>query len=159
VVESNRPSKCYHLVVDGFLSMYWLFKEEPTSYSYNRLVADGKTTWEGVHNNLALNHLRQVKKGDQIFFYHTGDEKAVIGIMVASGAAYSKDGKPLSESKEVAVEVAPVRKLKVSVSLKEIKSDPKFNDFYLVRISRLSVMPVTKEQWEEILRMSNKTPV
>ena len=136
---------------------FWLFKEEPTHYSYDDLVKDGSTAWEGVHNNLALKNLRQVKKGDQIFYYHTGDEKAVVGIMKAVADAYSADGDaPLATSKEVGVKVAPLRKLKNPVSLHEIKADPKFKDFLLVKISRLSVMPVTKEHWDEILEMSNE---
>jgi predicted RNA-binding protein with PUA-like domain len=137
---------------------YWLFKEEPTHYSYDDLVKDGSTAWEGVHNNLALKNLRLVKKGDQIFYYHTGDEKAVVGIMKALGDAYSAEAKvPLATSKEVGVKVGPLRKLENSVSLQEIKSSAKFKNFLLVKISRLSVMPVKNEQWEEILKMSLKS--
>jgi predicted RNA-binding protein with PUA-like domain len=134
--------------------MYWLFKEDPESYTFAQLEKDRKTAWEGVHNNLALKHLRQVKKGDLIFFYQTGDEKRVIGIMKAAGDAYSKEKTDLASSKEIAVDVTPVRKLKDPVPLQMIKSNPKFKDFLLVRISRLSVMPVTSEQWEEILQIS-----
>ena len=134
---------------------YWLFKEEPAHYSYDDLVKEGSTTWEGVHNNLAVKNLRAVKKGDQIFYYHTGEEKAVVGIMKAVGDAYSVDKVPLASSKEVGVKVSPVRKLANPVSLQKIKASSKFKDFLLVKISRLSVMPVTKEQWEEILKMSD----
>jgi len=136
--------------------MYWLFKEEPESYSYEDLVKDGNTTWEGVHNNLALKHLRQVKMGDQIFFYQTGDDKSIVGIMKALTDAYSTDKMELPTSKEVALKVGPVGRLKNPVSLHEIKSKPKFKDFLLVKISRLSVMPVTKDQWDEILKLSEK---
>jgi predicted RNA-binding protein with PUA-like domain len=140
--------------------MNWLFKEEPAHYSYDDLVKDDSTSWEGVHNNLALKNLRQVKKGDQIFYYHTGDEKSIVGIMKAMGDAYSVDTKtPLPTSKEVGVKVEPLRKLKNPVSLHEIKANSKFKDFLLVKISRLSVMPVTREQWEEILKMSEKSPI
>src|ERR1700730_12853323 len=139
--------------------MNWLFKEEPTHYSYDDLVKDDTTVWEGVHNNLALKNLRQVKKGDQIFYYHTGDEKSIVGIMKAMGDAYSVDTKaPLPSSKEVGVKVGPLRKLRNPVSLHEIKANLRFKDFLLVKISRLSVMPVTREQWEEILKMSEKSP-
>jgi predicted RNA-binding protein with PUA-like domain len=139
--------------------MNWLFKEEPTHYSYDDLVKDGSTSWEGVHNNLALKNLRQVKKGDQIFYYHTGDEKSVVGIMKALGDAISTDSNaPVSTSKEVTLKVGPLRKLRTPVSLQEIKSSSKFKDFLLVKISRLSVMPVTQEQWDEILKMSEKSP-
>ena len=138
-------------------ALYWLFKEEPEHYSYDNLAKDGGTAWEGVHNNLALKNLRQVKKGDQIFYYHTGDQKAVVGIMKAVGDAYSVDGKTaVDSSKEIGVKVAPVKKLKNPVSLHEIKANPKFKDFLLVKISRLSVMPVTKDQWDEILKMADK---
>jgi len=135
--------------------MYWLFKEDPESYSYEQLQKEKATAWEGVHNNLALKNLRQVKKGDLAFFYQTGDDKSVVGIMKATSGAYSKEkGSDLASSKEIAVDVAPVKKLKNPVSLHTIKSDPKFKDFILVRFSRLSVMPVTKEQWDEILKIS-----
>jgi predicted RNA-binding protein with PUA-like domain len=134
--------------------MYWLFKEDPESYSFAQLEKDRRTVWEGVRNNLALKHLRQVKKGDLIFYYETGDTKSVMGIMKASGDAYSKDKSDLLASKEVAVDVVPLRKLKSPVSLQKIKSSSKFKDFLLVRISRLSVMPVTNDQWDEILKIS-----
>jgi len=135
--------------------MLWLFKEDPESYSFEQLQKDGKTAWEGVHNNLALKNLRQVKKGDQIFYYQTGDDKSVVGIMKATSDAYSREkGVDLAASKEVAVEVTPVRKLKSPVSLHTIKASSKFKDFILVKFSRLSLMPVTKEQWEEILEIS-----
>jgi predicted RNA-binding protein with PUA-like domain len=136
--------------------MLWLFKEDPESYSYDQLAKDGKTVWEGVHNNLALKNLRQVKKGDQIFYYETGDNKSVMGIMKAMSDAYSKEkAKELAASKEVAVDVAPIKKMKNPVSLHTIKANPRFKDFILVKFSRLSVMPVTKEQWEGILKLSD----
>jgi predicted RNA-binding protein with PUA-like domain len=134
--------------------MYWLFKEDPDSYSFDSLLRDKKTVWEGVQNNLALIHLRQVKKGDLILFYHTGDEKSVVGIMKASGEAYSKNGGDLSKSREVAVEVVPLKKLTKPVPLASVRSNPKFKDFLLVKISRLSVMPVPKNLWDEILKMA-----
>jgi len=137
--------------------LLWLFKEDPESYSFDQLQKDGETVWEGVHNNLALKNLRQVKKGEQIFYYETGDNKSVVGIMKSSSDAYSNEkGSDLAAAKEVAVDVLPIRKLRNSVSLHSIKSNSKFKDFILVRFSRLSVMPVTKEQWDEILKMSEK---
>ena len=135
--------------------MLWLFKEDPESYSYEQLTKDGKTAWEGVHNNLALKNLRQVMKGDQIFYYETGDNKSVVGIMKATSDVYSKEKTTdLASSKEIAVDVRPVKKLKNPVSLHTIKADQKFKDFILVKFSRLSVMPVTKDQWDEILKIS-----
>ena len=135
--------------------MYWLFKEDPESYSFEQLQKEKSTAWVGVHNNLALKNLRQVKKGDLAFFYQTGDDKSVVGITKATSDAYSTEkGTDLAASKEIAVDVAPVKKLKSPVSLHTIKANPKFKDFILVRFSRLSVMPVTKEQWDEIIKTS-----
>jgi predicted RNA-binding protein with PUA-like domain len=132
--------------------MKWLFKEEPSHYSYDDLVRDGKTSWTGVRNPLAQKHLRSVKKGDEIFFYHTGDEKSVVGIARAAGNAYldpaDKTGK-LS-----AVDVTPVKKLRTPVTLASIKADRRFASFPLTRVPRLSVMPVSDDEWELILSMS-----
>ena len=112
--------------------------------------------WSGVKNPLAQKHLRAVKKGDRIFYYHTGDEKAVVGIAKALADAYpdpeDKTGKP------VVVDVAPVKKLPRPVTLAEIKADPAFKDFPLVRISRLSVMPVTDAEWKRIETMATCSP-
>jgi predicted RNA-binding protein with PUA-like domain len=132
--------------------MNWLFKEEPTHYSYDDLVRDGKTSWTGVKNPLAQKHLRQVKKGDRVFYYHTGDEKSVVAVAKAVTDAYA-DPKDKS-GKLAAVDVAPVRKLPRPVLLAEIKAKPVFNDFPLVRISRLSVMPVSDREWSEIEKMA-----
>lgn len=132
----------------------WLFKEEPAHYSYDDLVRDKETRWSGVKNNLALKFLRTVKEGDPIMYYHTGDEKSVVGIMKAKSDAYSTSGTELARSKDVEVLVAPVRKLSNPVALSSIKSDPRFAQFPLVRISRLSVMPVEVEIWDAILAMS-----
>jgi len=132
--------------------MNWLFKEEPTHYSYDDLARDGKTSWSGVKNPLAQKHLRSVKKGDRIFYYHTGDEKAVVAIAKAAGDAYPD---PKDESGKLStVDVAPVRKLARPVTLAEIKAKAFFKDFPLVRISRLSVMPVADREWAEIEKMA-----
>jgi predicted RNA-binding protein with PUA-like domain len=136
--------------------MNWLFKEEPANYSFDALVKDGKTVWSGVKNPLAQKHLRSVKKGDTIFYYHTGDEKSVVGIARATGDAYSDpDDKT---GKAAVVDIAPVKKLARPVTLKEIKADPAFKDFALVRISRLSVMPVSAAEWRRIEKLSTSTP-
>jgi len=132
--------------------MHWLFKEEPTHYSYDAFVKDGETTWSGVKNPVAQRHLHAVKKGDQIFYYHTGDEKQIVGIAKATSDAYD-DPKDKS-GKFAVVDVAPVKKLKRPVTLKEIKADPSFKDFPLVRISRLSVMPVSDAEWTRIEKLS-----
>ena len=136
--------------------MLWLFKEDPETYSFDLLTNEGKTLWEGVHNNLALIHLRQVREGDKILYYETGDKKSVVGIMKASEDARSLDDNAhdIAKSKQVAVEVVPIRRLARPVSLSEIKASPKFRDFALVKISRLSVLSVSRDQWDEILKMS-----
>jgi predicted RNA-binding protein with PUA-like domain len=132
--------------------MPWLFKEEPTHYSYDDLVRDGKTTWTGVRNPLAQKHLRSVEQGDRIFFYHTGDQKSVVGIMKATGAAYPDPAD--KTGKLYAVDVAPVKKLKNPVTLASIKANAAFAAFPLVRLSRLSVMPVNEDEWARIEKMS-----
>ena len=132
--------------------MQWLFKEEPSNYSYDALERDGKTSWTGVKNPLAQKHLRAVKKGDRIFFYHTGDEKAVVGIAKAADAAYPDPAD--KTGKLYAVDVLPVKKLKNPVTLAAVKADKFFASFALVRMSRLSVMPVDDDQWERIVKMS-----
>jgi predicted RNA-binding protein with PUA-like domain len=125
-----------------------LFKEEPANYSYDELAKDKKTVWSGVKNPVAQRNLRSVKKGDQIFYYHTGDEKSVVGIAKALGDAYPDPAD--KTGKAHVVDVGPVRKLARPVTLKEIKADTWFKDFDLVRVSRLSVMPVTDAQWKRI---------
>ena len=136
--------------------MNWLFKEEPANYSFDAFVKDGKTVWSGVKNPLAQKHLRSVKKGDTIFYYHTGDEKSVVGIARATGDAYNDPND--KTGKAAVVDIAPVKKLARPVTLKEIKADPAFKDFALVRISRLSVMPVSAAEWRRIEKLSTSTP-
>jgi predicted RNA-binding protein with PUA-like domain len=130
----------------------WLVKEEPEHYSYDALVREGKTVWAGVKNPLAQKHLRGVRKGDRIFYYHTGKEKAVVAIARAASDAYpdpkDKDGKA------VVVDVVPDKKLPRPVTLAEIKADPSFASFALVRMSRLSVMPFSDAEWARIEKMS-----
>ena len=132
--------------------MQWLFKEEPSNYSYDALERDGKTSWTGVKNPLAQKHLRSVKKGDRIFFYHTGDEKAVVGIAKAANAAYPDPAD--KTGKLYAVDVEPVKKLPKPVTLAAVKADKAFASFPLVRMPRLSVMPVDDDVWERIVKMS-----
>jgi predicted RNA-binding protein with PUA-like domain len=129
---------------------YWLFKQEPSSYSYSQLEADGRTVWEGVTNNLALKHLRSVKEGDKAFFYHTGDEKRIVGLMEIASPPYAD---PRDDALTV-VDVRPLSKLPRAVSLQMIKSDKSFSEWELVKISRLSVMPVPEPLWKKILKMS-----
>jgi predicted RNA-binding protein with PUA-like domain len=136
------------------LAMNWLFKEEPSNYNFDALVSDGKTSWTGVRNPVAQRNLRSVKKGDKIFFYHTGDEKAVVGICRAAGDAYPDPAD--KTGKLYAVDVEPVKKLKAPVTLAAVKADKRFADFALTRIPRLSVMPVPRDEWDWILEMSQR---
>ncbi|HEX4347653.1 MAG TPA: EVE domain-containing protein [Vicinamibacterales bacterium] len=133
----------------------WLFKEEPENYSYDAFVKDGETTWSGVKNPVAQRHLSSVKKGDSVFYYHTGKEKQIVGVAKAIGDAYPDPND--KTGKAHVVDIAPVRKLKRPVTLKEVKADPSFKTFPLVRISRLSVMPVTDAEWKKIEKMSTST--
>jgi len=128
---------------------YWLFKEEPTHYSFDDLVRDQRTTWDGISNALARKHLRQVSKGDSIFFYHTGKEKAIVGIMTALA-----DATVDPSTDELSVVVAPLRRLPAPVSLSQIKDDPAFSTWELTRISRLSIMPVTAPRWKRVLALA-----
>jgi predicted RNA-binding protein with PUA-like domain len=132
--------------------MNWLVKEEPTNYAFDALVRDGRTTWTGVRNPLAQKHLRGIKKGDRIFYYHTGAEKAVVGVARALGNAYPEPGD--ATGKSFVVDIGPVKKLGTPVALSAIKGDPFFADFPLTRMPRLSVMPVTDDQWKRIEGMS-----
>ena len=131
---------------------YWLFKEEPTHYSWADLERDGRTRWDGVRNALAQQHLRRVRRGDKVFFYHTGKEKAVVGIMKAVSNAYPDP--EADDDRIVVVDVEPVERLSQPVPLKAIRADEAFAGWELVRMSRLSVMPVPAELWKRILRMS-----
>ena len=132
--------------------MNYLFKEEPDNYSYDDLARDGKTSWTGVRNPVAQKHLRAVKKGDRIFFYHTGKEKSVVGICRAAGDAYAD---PADKTGRLyAVDVEPVKKLAAPVTLAAIKTDKRFAAFPLTRVPRLSVMPVPPQEWDWIVEMS-----
>jgi predicted RNA-binding protein with PUA-like domain len=133
----------------------WLFKEEPEHYNFAALERDGITVWDGVANNLALQHLRKVAKGDMAFCYHTGDEKALVGIMRVTSDPYP-DPKE-RDPKLVVVDVIPVSRLPRPVTLAEIKADPLFADWELVKNSRLSVMPVSSARWKRIEALSKKS--
>src|SRR5262249_42757868 len=136
------------------LMAYWLFKEEPDHYSYADLERDGSTLWDGVTNNLARQNLRKVRRGDEVFYYHTGKEKAIVG-----GTKVVSD--PMSDSdsddpKAVVVKVRPVRRLLNPVSLSRIKGDGQLASWELVRLPRLSVMPVTEGIWRRIEELSKE---
>jgi predicted RNA-binding protein with PUA-like domain len=124
----------------------WLFKTEPSVYSFQQLQKDKKTMWDGVANNLALKHLKDIKKGEEIFIYHTGDEKAAVGIAMALGGAYANPEE--DDPKLLVVDIEVGKPLPKPVTLAEVKAHPKLKNFDLVRNSRLSIMKVTDEQWE-----------
>ena len=132
--------------------MNWLVKEEPENYSYTTFVKDRTTVWAGVRNPVAQRNLREMKKGDRVFFYHTGKEKQIVGTATVAKTAYP-DPKDKAGSL-VVVELAAGKALKRPVTLAEIKSDKRFADMPLVRIARLSVQPVTDEQWDMIEAIS-----
>jgi len=127
---------------------YWLFKEEPDHYSFTDLERDRTTLWDGVSNNLALKHLRQVSPGDRVLFYHTGSEKAVVGEMRAVGGP--RPDPAGDDPRAVVVEVEAVRRLHQAVPLARIKADPALAGWDLVRLPRLSVVPVTADQWRRV---------
>ena len=129
----------------------WLVKQEPEDYSWSDLVRDGKTAWTGVRNFQARNNLRQMAAGDDLLFYHSGKEKSVVGIAVVARAAYPD---PTADDPSwVAVDIKPVKALPKAVTLAEIRTNAKLRDMLLVRQSRLSVMPVGKAEFEEIVRL------
>jgi predicted RNA-binding protein with PUA-like domain len=130
----------------------WLVKEEPDHYGYEQLDRERKTVWAGVKNPLAQKHLRTIRRGDRIFYYHTGKEKAVVAIAKAVSDAYPDPGD--GSGKLFVVDIAPEEKLPQPVTLAAIKADPAFASFPLVRMSRLSVMPVTDAEWTRIEGMS-----
>jgi len=134
------------------MPQYWLLKTEPSDYSYADLSRDGKTVWDGVSNNLALKHLRNMKAGDWAFLYHTGKERALVGIAEVISDPYPDPKK--SDAKLAVVDVKAREELPQSVSLAEVKADSEFSDFALVKLPRLSVMPVTPPQWNRLLAMA-----
>lgn len=131
---------------------YWLMKSEPSTYSWADLEKDKKATWDGVRNFQARNNLKAMKKDDLAFIYHSNEDKAIIGI-----AKISKENYPDPAEKDwVVVDIAPVKKLKASVSLAQIKADKRLSDMVLVRASRLSVQPVKKEEFELVIKLSEQ---
>lgn len=140
---------------DHVLGLY-LLKTEPDSYAWDDLERDGSTVWNGVRNNTALKHIRDVRKGDLAFLYHTGKERRIVGTVRVTSDAYPD---PEAESAVLFVfDVEPAERLERPVSLAEIKDDPDFAEWDLVRLPRLSVMPVPPELWEKVLVISGSGP-
>jgi predicted RNA-binding protein with PUA-like domain len=131
---------------------FWLVKQEPSSYSWSDFVADGETSWTGVRNFAARNNLRKMQKGDEVLFYHSGDEKAVVGIAKVVRTAYLDA--TADEGDWSTVDLAPVRSVAKRVTLREIKSNSRLKGIPLIRQSRLSVMPLTEPEFREIVNMA-----
>jgi predicted RNA-binding protein with PUA-like domain len=132
----------------------WLFKTEPSVYSFQQLQKDKKTMWDGVKNNLALKNLKDIKKGDEIFIYHTGDEKAAVGIARALGGSYPDPSQ--KNPRMLVVDIEAVKPLPRAVTLAEVKANKKLANFDLVRLSRLSIMKVSDEQWDTVEGMAKQ---
>ena len=145
---TGRGSLCYVIGMKNF----WLVKQEPSSYSWSDFVAEGQTSWTGVRNYTARNNLRRMEKNDEVLFYHSGEDKAVVGIAKVIRTAY-----PDSTAKEgdwSTVDLAPVKPLGRPVTLREIKSHSRLKGTPLVRQSRLSVMPLAESEFREIVKMA-----
>jgi predicted RNA-binding protein with PUA-like domain len=127
----------------------WILKSEPSTYAFADLVRDGRTVWDGVRNAQALIHLRSMQKGDTVLFYHTGGEKAIVGVARVAADPYPDPA--ASDARLVVVDLVPDQPLKRPVTLAAIKADPSFATLGLVRHSRLSVVPVPADQWKKLL--------
>ena len=133
---------------------YWLIKSEPLKYSWEKFAKDGTTFWDGVRNYAARNHLKSMKKGDEVFFYHSNEGLEIVGIAKVIKEAYRDP--TTDEDAWVVVDLKPVKKLKKPVSLQQIKEDKRLKDMALLRLSRLSVQPVKDEEWKIILELAEK---
>jgi predicted RNA-binding protein with PUA-like domain len=143
-------SLCYATGMKSF----WLVKQEPSSYSWSDFIADGQTSWTGVRNYAARNNLRKMQKSDEVLFYHSGEEKAVVGIAKVMRPAYRDP--TAKEGDWSTVDIAPVKPLRRPLTLGEIKRNPRLKAIALVRQSRLSVMPLAEPEFREIVEMGEK---
>jgi len=133
---------------------YWLVKSEPSAYGWDQLVKDKKTTWDGVRNYAARTHLKAMKKGDEVLFYHSNEGTEIVGIAKVDKESYQD---PTTEdSNWVAVDLKPYKKLKNPVSLTQVKADKRLKEMPLVRIGRLSVQPVTEKEWKIIMELAGE---
>ena len=132
---------------------FWLVKSEPSSYSWSNFVTDGETNWTGVRNYAARNNLRRMCKGDEVLFYHSGEEKAVVGVAKVTRTAYADP--TAKEGDWSAVDLAPIKSLRRPVTLREIKDEPRLSKIQLVRQSRLSVMPLSSAEFQTIVLMGD----
>jgi predicted RNA-binding protein with PUA-like domain len=131
---------------------YWILKTEPSTYSFDSLARDRRTVWDGISNALALKHVRSMAKGDRAMIYHTGDEKAIVGLATIASAPYP-DPKARDPKLSV-VDIEAGHRVPTPVPLATIKADPAFGDLALVRMSRLSVIPVPPAHWRKLLSMA-----
>ena len=134
------------------MKKFWLVKQEPSSYSWSDFIAEGQTSWTGVRNYAARNNLRRMQKGDEVLFYHSGEDKAVVGLGKVLRTAYQDS--TAKEGDWSTVDLAPVEPLQRPVALREIKSNSRLKKIGLVRQSRLSVMPLAESEFREILNMA-----
>ncbi len=134
------------------MARHWILKTEPSAYGFADLVRDRRTRWEGVSNAVALKHLRSMLEGDDALIYHTGNEKSLIGLARIASAPYPDPSQ--KDERLVGVDIEAGKPLPRQVSLAEIKADPAFKDLGLVRLSRLSVVPVEPDQWKRLLAMA-----
>lgn len=132
---------------------YWLVKSEPSVYSWDQLVNEKQTCWSGIRNYAARLHMRNMKKGDEVFFYHSNEGTDIVGIAKVVKEHYPDP--TTNDERWEAVDIAAVKKLKNPVSLEQIKKEKSLSNMALVRISRLSLQPVTADEWETILKLSN----
>jgi predicted RNA-binding protein with PUA-like domain len=136
---------------------HWLVKSEPNTYSFADLKRDGRTVWDGVRNHAAALHLKAMKEGDEVFFYHSQEGLAVVGVAKVVRTAFPDASDPTGRF--VAVELAPVRPLAREVTLAQMKAEPALSDMVMLRQGRLSVSPVTDAEWETILKMTGTADV
>ena len=130
----------------------WVFKSDPEHYSYHDLERDKKTVWDGISNNLALKHLRNVRRGDEVMIYHSGGERAIVGLAEVLSDPYPDPKK--NDARLVVVDIAARGIVSRPVGLDEIKKQAGLNDFDLVRLPRLSVMPVSEKQWKALMALT-----
>jgi predicted RNA-binding protein with PUA-like domain len=134
------------------MANYWLLKSDPEEYAFDDLIKDGSAVWDGVTNNLALQNLRKMKKGDVILVYHTGDEKALVGLATVTSNPYPD---PQADTEKlVVIDIRPKKRVKRPVTLSEIKALPEFAEFQLVRLPRLSVMPVSIDEYRRLAELA-----
>ncbi len=157
--KNNKGVPAIHIVANSGGGNYWLAKQEPDGprgYSIDRLKADGKTVWDGVHNNLALKHMGNMRRGDLVMYYHTGGERQAVGIMNVVKNPYPNPEE--DNPRFIAVDVRYREHLKNPVTLDQMKAQPGFAKWEMLRISRLSVMPVPASIWKKIISMSASPP-